>query len=170
MLYLLPSPSPPLDSLPPHPCPSTTLPNSCPILVSVPFHLLFDCFSWLLRARSSLFLTHHLPLRACFLSSTTAPGGGLETTGFKTQGFPVKVTPTAQPTSVLCQAWEGLGSSLPNPAAIASVHLIFTTDRTFHGELDAHSTGNENFMTVLTRSCRLHQLRKHGCKRTTCEL
>lgn len=58
----------------------------------------------------------------------------------------------------------------PNPAAIASVHLIFTTDRTFHGELDAHSTGNENFMTVLTRSHRLQQLGKHGHKRTTCEL
>ena len=78
------------------------------------------------------------------------------------QGLPGDSPGPAQGALSSARPGRGPGASPPNPAATASVHLIFTTDRTFHGELDAHSTGNENFMTVLTRSRRLHQLRKHG--------
>lgn len=127
----------------------------------VPFHLLSDCFS--LAPRGTFSIT---PDPSAASVARFFPAPQLREAACKPQAL----CPTALQTCVLCQAWEGPGTSSPNLAAIASMHLIFTTDRTFHGELDAHSTGNENFMTVLTRSCRLRQLRKHGRKRTTCEL
>lgn len=121
-------------------------------------------------AQSALFLPHQLTFTPSCLSFTTDPGVGFKPTGFTPCSSPVKVTQRHGEPLSSARPGRDQGTSPPNPAAIAPVHLIFTTDRTFHGELDAHSTGNENFMTVLTRSCRLHQLRKHGRKRTTCEL
>lgn len=128
----------------------------------MPFHLLSDGFPWAPRGTLSIISHPSAASRTCFLSPP--PGGSHRTLGSRPHCFPARVpqSPASQQASCPGPGPGGAPPRLILPAARAPVHLIFTTDRTFHGELDAHSTGNENFMTVLTRSCRLHQLRKHG--------